>query len=169
MRISRAGDFGGYLSLVNSLSMSVWDDLSFVAWWSIHQKMKHCGHKGMDMVSSNNAQVDCGVENDVQLVLKGQENSQHTITSPAAWAVDSRQDGSMLSCCWPSIWMSQQKSRLIKPGTFFQTSIVLFWWALANCNLSFLFSSDRTVTGLCSGAVALLLWHVVNSEMLSRL
>jgi len=46
--------------------------------------MKHCGHKGMDMVSSNNAQVDCGVENDVQLVLKGQENSQHTIAPPAA-------------------------------------------------------------------------------------
>ncbi len=42
----------------------VWDDLSFVTWCiillEVHQKMVHCSHKGMDMVS-NNTQVDCGV------------------------------------------------------------------------------------------------------------
>ncbi len=46
----------------------------------------------------------------------------------------------------PTIWMSQQKSRLIRPGNAFQYSIVQFWWACVNCILSFLFLADRSGT-----------------------
>ncbi len=54
--------------LIFMFKKPVWDDLSFVTWCiillevmlSCHQKMVHCSHKGMDMVS-NNTQVDCGV------------------------------------------------------------------------------------------------------------
>jgi len=51
---------GCHLSVMNSLSLfkkPVWDDLSFVtvcySAGRSHQKMLHCGHKGMDMVSNN--------------------------------------------------------------------------------------------------------------------
>ncbi len=64
----RSGDCGGHLSKVKLIVMfkkPVWDDLSFVTWCiillEVHQKMVHCSHKGMDMVS-NNTQVDCGVK-----------------------------------------------------------------------------------------------------------
>ncbi len=45
----------------------------------------------------------------------------------------------------PTICMSQQKSRLIRP-TFFQSSIVQFWWTCVNCSLRFLFLADRSGT-----------------------
>ncbi len=54
-----------------------------------------------------------------------QENIPHTVTPPAsAWTIDTRQNGSMLLYCLqpnsdPSIWMSQQKLRLIRPGNLF--------------------------------------------------
>ncbi len=51
------------------------------------------------------------------------KNIPHTITPPPAWTVETRQDGSMLSCSlakfYPTIWMLQQKSRLIRPGNVF--------------------------------------------------
>ncbi len=50
--------------LIVMFKKPVWDDLSFVTCCiillEVHQKMVHCSHKGMDMVS-NNTQVDCGV------------------------------------------------------------------------------------------------------------
>jgi len=56
-----------HLSTVNSLSCSrnqfemiwaLWHGA--ISCWKQHQKMVHCGHKGMDMVS-NNTQVGCGI------------------------------------------------------------------------------------------------------------
>ncbi len=48
-----------------------------------------------------------------------QENTPHTITPPAAWTVETRQDDPcfhvLYAKFWPYIWM-QQKSRLIRPG-----------------------------------------------------
>ncbi len=46
----------------------------------------------------------------------------------------------------PTIWMSQQKSRLIRQATFFQSSIVQFWWSCVNCSLRVLFLADRSGT-----------------------
>ncbi len=62
----RSGDCGGHLSKVNSLSCSrnqsemIWSLWRCIILLEVHQKMVHCRHKGMDMVS-NNTQVDCGV------------------------------------------------------------------------------------------------------------
>ncbi len=60
----------------------------------------HCSHKGMDMVS-NNARLmafkQCSIGTKGHKLC--QENIPHTITPPApAWTVETRQDGSMLSC-----------------------------------------------------------------------
>ncbi len=48
---------------------------------------------------------------------------------------------------WLYIWM-QQKSRLIRSGNVFQSSIVQFWWSCVNCILRVLFLSDRSGTGV---------------------
>ncbi len=63
----RSGDCGGHLSKVNSCHVQEtslrWFELCDMMHYpagSSHQKMVHCSHKGMDMVS-NNTQVDCGV------------------------------------------------------------------------------------------------------------
>ncbi len=45
----------------------------------------------------------------------------------------------------PTIRMSQQKLRLIRPGSLLQSSIK-FWWAGANYSLSFQFLADRRGT-----------------------
>lgn len=52
------------------------------------------------------------------------EGISHTIPLPPAWITNRRQIGSMLSCSFipnsdPTIQMSQQKLRLIKPGNIF--------------------------------------------------
>ena len=76
-----------------------------------------------------------------------QENIPHTIRPPPppAWTVDTRQDGSMLSCCLCDILTLPSESHSWNrdssdQATFSQSSIVQFWWACANCSLSFLFS-----------------------------
>ncbi len=46
----------------------------------------------------------------------------------------------------PTIWMSQQKSRLIRQATFLQSSIVQFWWSGVNCILRVLFLADMSGT-----------------------
>ncbi len=77
----------------------VWDDLSFVTrciiLLEVHQKMVHCSHKGMDMVS-NNTQVDWRL-NDAQLVqsVSRKYPPQHYTTSLNRW---DKAGWSMLSC-----------------------------------------------------------------------
>ncbi len=69
-----------------------------------------------------------------------QENIPHTITPPRAWTVETRQDGSMLSCSLCQI-LTQPSERCSRnrdssdQATFFQSSIVQFWWPCVNCSL----------------------------------
>ncbi len=66
-----------------------------------------------------------------------QKNIPHTITPPPpAWTVETRQDGSMLSCSLRQILTLTCRSRnrdSSDQATFFQSSIVQFWWAWVNC------------------------------------
>ncbi len=76
-----------------------------------------------------------------------QENIPCSITPPppaAAWTVETRQDGSMLSCSLRQIVTRNRDSS--DQATFFQSSIVQFWWACVNCSLCFLFLADRSGT-----------------------
>ncbi len=82
------------------------------------------------------------------------ENIALTITSPPPnWTVETRQDGSMLSCSLcqiltlPSECRSKNRDSSDQ-ATFFQSSIVQFWWTCANCSLCFLFLADRSDTGV---------------------
>ncbi len=133
----------------------------------------HWSHKGMDMVS-NNTHVGCGV---MLIGTKGpkvcQENIPHTITPPPAWTFETRQDGSMLSCSLCQILTlpsechrrNQDSSDL---ATFFQSSIVQFWWSCVNCILRFLFLADRSGTRcdlLLLEPICFRVWCVVCSEM----
>ncbi len=79
------------------------------------------------------------------------ENIPHTITPPPAWTVETREDGSILSCSLSQILTlpSECRSRnrdSSDQATFFQYSIVQFWWDCANCSLRFLFLADRSGT-----------------------
>ncbi len=83
-----------------------------------------------------------------------QENIPHSITAPPpAWTIETRQDGSMLSCSLsqiltlPSECCSRNRDSSDQ-ATFFQSSIVKFWWACVNCSLRFLFLADRSGTGV---------------------
>ncbi len=92
-----------------------------------------------------------------------QENIPHTITPPpAAWTIETRQDGSMLSCslCQILTLPSECRSRnqdSSDQATFFQSSIVQFWWACVNYILRFLFLAYRSALVWSSAAVAHLL------------
>ncbi len=92
---------------------------------------------------------------------------------PLAWTVETPQDGSMLSCSLcqiltlPTECRSRNRDSSDK-STFFQSSIVQFWWACVNCSLRVLLLADRSGTRFGF----LLLWpirfrvrRVVHSEM----
>ncbi len=88
-----------------------------------------------------------------------QENIPHTITPPPppAWTIETRQDGSMLSCSLRQILTltSECRSRNRDSSdqvTFYQSSTVQFWWACANCSFRFLFLADRSGTPVWSSA-----------------
>ncbi len=79
------------------------------------------------------------------------ENISHITPPPPAWTVETRQDGSMLSCSLRQILTlpSECRSRnrdSSDQATFFQSSIVQFWRACVNCSLRFLFLADRSGT-----------------------
>ncbi len=154
----RSGDCGGHLSKVNSLSCS-WNqsEMIWALWrgalscWKYIRRWRHCSHKGMNMVSNNTqAFKRCSIGTKGPKVC--QENIPHTITPPPpAWTVETRQDGSMLSCSLRQILTLPSESRSRNrdssdQATFFQSSIVQFWWACANCILRVLFLSDRSGT-----------------------
>ncbi len=67
--------------------------------------------------------------------------------------IETRQDRSMLSCSLRQILtlLSEYHSRnrdSSDQATFFQSSIVQFWWACANCSLRFLFLADMRAPGV---------------------
>ncbi len=81
-----------------------------------------------------------------------QEIIPHTITPPpAAWTVETRQDGSMLICSLrqiltlPSECHNRNRDSSDQ-AMFFYSSFVQFWWACVNCSLRFLFLADRSGT-----------------------
>ncbi len=87
----------------------------------------------------------------VYLVYEDTNLCPHTITPSPAWTVETRQDGSVLSCSLRQILTlsSECCSRnrdSIDQATFFQSSIVQFWGAWVNCSLRFLFLADRSGT-----------------------
>ncbi len=84
----RSGDCGAHLSKVNSLSCSRnQSEMIWALWycaiscWKYIRRWVHCSHKGMDMVS-NNTQVDCGVLNNPQLVLRGPKCAKKISPTP---------------------------------------------------------------------------------------
>ncbi len=85
----------------------VWDDLSFVTWCVVLleasiTRWEYSGHKGIDVVSRNTLWR----LNDAQLwrTQSVARKYLHTITPHPAWTVDTRQNGSMLSCFYPKFW-----------------------------------------------------------------
>ncbi len=115
--------------------------------------MGHCSHKGKDMVS-NNTQVDCGVQTMLNWYYtkcaKKISPPHHYTTTTSLNRWDKAGWIHAFMFFTPNsdsiIWMLQQKSRLIRQATFFQSSIVQFWWAGVNCILRVLFLSDRSGT-----------------------
>lgn len=113
----------------------VWDYLSFVTWCVIQLEVTisrcvHCGHKGLDLISKI-TRVKCSVGNKVPKV--SQENIPHATKLIAmAWNFDTRQGGSMPSCC-----LNQSLTLLSiccirnqdssDQTTFFKSSVVQFW------------------------------------------
>lgn len=66
------------------------------------------------------------------------------ITSPtAAWIIDTKSSSD------PTIWIPQQKSRLVRPRYLITIYHFKFWWAHGNCSFSLLFSADWSVLLFC--------------------
>ncbi len=138
---------------------SVWDDLSFVTWCiNLLEVASEDGYtvviKGWTwsatILRKAVAFKRCSIDTMGAKVC--QENIPHTITPPPlAWTVETRQDGSMLSCSLCQILTLPSKCRSRNRDSsdqamFLQSSIVRFWWACANCSLRFLFLADRSGT-----------------------
>jgi len=88
-------------------------DLSFLLLNEFIRRQLHCGHKGMNM-ASNSTQVDCGILNDAQLVLKGPKCAKKISNTPLKHQPEPFTQGSMLSCFFtqsfePTKLMLQQK------------------------------------------------------------
>ncbi len=127
----------------------VWDDLSFVTWCII--LLEVASEDGYTVVIKGWTWSATILREAVALKrcsigTKGyQENIPHSITPPPpAWTIETRQDGSMLSCTLRQILTlpSECHSRnqdSSDQATFFQSSIVQFWWSCVNCILCFLF------------------------------
>jgi len=125
----------------------------------------YCSYKGMGVVS-NNTQVGFLCLN---YIFKPKTHHYTSPTSLNHW----RQGGFMLSCylsqiltlpseCHSRHWVSSVQL------TFFQTSIVHFWWACVNCSIRFLFSAGRRGIryGLLLLPICFKVRCVVCSEML---
>ena len=160
-KVFRSGDWEGHQRNIELVMFMkpVWDDFCFVTWciimlevairkmgtlwpwWYAHGQQQYSNRLWH---SSND-----------WLVLTGPKCAKKTFPTPlhhrhqpglltqgglGPWihAVGDNSD--------PTICMPQQKSRFIRPGTFFQSSTVQFWWACAHCSLSFLFLADRSGT-----------------------
>lgn len=120
-------------------------------WWTLIPS------EDSDLWSMHGA-LSCRVhpsEDGYTVVIKGSTWSatmlRYTITlSPAAWTIqpDTKPDGSMLLCLilsLPSKCHSWHYNSL-KLGNFFQSSIVQFWWAHANCSHRSLFLAYKSDT-----------------------
>ncbi len=122
----RSGDCGGHLSKVQETSLR-WFELCDMVHYpaeSSHQKMVHCSHKGMDM-GQQQYPGRLWRLNNAQLVLRDPKWGKyppHLYTSTL-----NRWDNAgwihafmfFMPNSDPIIWMSQQKSRLIRPGNVF--------------------------------------------------
>ncbi len=126
----------------------VWDELSILTWCIILlevfiRRWVHCVIKGWTCSGTIHSSGKlwclkrCSIGTKEPKVC--QENIPHTITPPPsapAWTVDTRQDGSMLSCflrqilTLPSEYRSGNRDSSDQ-ATFFQSSIVQLWWACA--------------------------------------
>ncbi len=155
----RSGDCGGHLSKVNSMSCSRnQSEMIWALWHGALSCWKYSSEDGYTVVIKGwtwsttilrqaVAFKRCSIGTKRPKVC--QENIPYTITPPPpAWTIETRQDGSMLSCSLHQIMtLSSECSRnqdSSDQGTFFQSSIVQFWWSCVNCSLCFLFLADRS-------------------------
>ncbi len=111
----RSGDCGGHLSKVNSLSCSrIQSEMIWALWHGTlsvyHYPFKICsiGTKGPKVC---------------------QENIPHSITPPpaAAWTVETRQDGSMLSCALRQILTLPSECRSRNRDSSDQATFTIFY------------------------------------------
>ncbi len=143
----KSGDCGGHLSKVNSLSCSRNQSEMIKALW--HGALScWMGTNCMStrVFSWHTLGPLVPIEHRLNATAYPSIFVDHV--HPFMTTVPMGTDGSMFFTpnSDPTIWMSQQKSRHIRPGNVFQSSIVQFWWACANCSLRFLFLADWSGT-----------------------
>ncbi len=93
--------------------------------------------------------------NNAQLVLRGPKCAKKISPTPLHHHHQSEplRQGRMDPCFhvlyvkfWPHLNVAEEIQIHQTRATFFQSSIVQFWWACVNCSLRFLFLSDRSGT-----------------------
>lgn len=77
------------------------------------------------------------------------KKSPQTVTSPAVWSLNAKQDGAMISCCLCQILTARCRCHSRNWDTpdqplFFQSSVVQFWWTNVNCCIDFRLLADRS-------------------------